>query len=127
MIVTCVALVAATVRMDELPAVIEVGLAVMLTVGNGVGGGLLEPPGMLLAHPVNNRISERQGTIAAARSERERNRGTGTFLVIGGFSLLCTGEERSSHELPRKLDVKFSRYISPLAPVLYPIGQCFSG
>ena len=31
--VTCVALVAVTVRIDELPEVIEVGFAVMLTVG----------------------------------------------------------------------------------------------
>jgi hypothetical protein len=35
--VTWVALVAATVKVDELPEVIEAGLAVMLTVGAGFG------------------------------------------------------------------------------------------
>jgi hypothetical protein len=34
--VTPVALAAVTVRVDELPAVIEVGLAAMVTVGAGV-------------------------------------------------------------------------------------------
>jgi hypothetical protein len=35
--VTAVALVAATVKVDELPAVIEVGLAARVTVGAGAG------------------------------------------------------------------------------------------
>jgi hypothetical protein len=35
--VTCVALVAVTVRVDDWPAFIEVGLAVMLIVGVGAG------------------------------------------------------------------------------------------
>jgi hypothetical protein len=36
-IVTCVAFTAVTVKVDELPAVIELGLAVMVTVGAGFG------------------------------------------------------------------------------------------
>jgi hypothetical protein len=35
--ITCVALTAATVRVDELPEVMEVGNAVMVTVGGGFG------------------------------------------------------------------------------------------
>lgn len=37
MIVTCVSYVAVTVKVDELPGVIEVGLAAMVTVGSGLG------------------------------------------------------------------------------------------
>ena len=37
MIVTCVALVAVTVRMEELPAVIDVGLEAIVTVGRTAG------------------------------------------------------------------------------------------
>jgi hypothetical protein len=39
--VTPVALVAVTVKVEEAPVVIEVGLAVMVTVG--AGGGVVEP------------------------------------------------------------------------------------
>ena len=37
MIVTCVAFTAVTVKVDELPVVIEAGLAVTVTVGAGFG------------------------------------------------------------------------------------------
>jgi hypothetical protein len=51
-----VALVAVTVKVEELPAAIEAGLAVMATVG--AGDVLLKLPP---AHPVNSRLSDRLG------------------------------------------------------------------
>ena len=49
LIVTCVALLAATVKVDALPAAIDEGLAAMLTTGNGltvtVAVAELIPPG----------------------------------------------------------------------------------
>ena len=62
-IVTCVAFVAVTVSMDELPAAIEVGLALMPTIG-AVG---VEPPLKAVPQPVNSRHSERPD-IAVARN-----------------------------------------------------------
>ena len=56
--VTCVALVAVTVRVDELPAAIEVGLALMATVG--IGDVLIRLP---FTHPVNNSGKNSPGAI----------------------------------------------------------------
>jgi hypothetical protein len=60
--VTLVALVAVTVKVDELPAAIDVGLALMAIVGTG-GVLLMLPP----AHPVRSSGSKRpestKGTI----------------------------------------------------------------
>jgi hypothetical protein len=50
-------LVAVTVKVDELPATIEVGLAEMLTVGTEEVRLTLPP------HPVNSKDSKRLGTI----------------------------------------------------------------
>lgn len=58
-IVTAVALLAVTVSVDELPEVMEVGLAVMLTVGGGAELPILPT----LAHPVNISSSGRQDNI----------------------------------------------------------------
>lgn len=52
--VTLVESVAVTVKVEELPAAIDVGLAVMATVG--AGDVLLMLP---LTHPVNSRVSKR--------------------------------------------------------------------
>jgi len=59
-----VAFVAVTVKLDELPAEIEVGLAVMVTVGAGDA-----PIKLPLTHPVNSRGSKRPG-ITQERIER---------------------------------------------------------
>jgi hypothetical protein len=53
-----VALVAVTVKLDELPGAIELGLAVMATVG--AGDVLTRLP---FTHPLNSRGSKRPGAI----------------------------------------------------------------
>ena len=50
-ITTWVALLAATVRVDESPAITVLGFAVMVTVGRAVGGGVLAE--VVLAQEVN--------------------------------------------------------------------------
>ncbi len=75
------ALVAVTVNVDELPDVLEVGLAVTLTVGGGVPG----LPGMLFAHPVNSRGSERQDNSATGEMSREKNQGKRIFVTVLSF------------------------------------------
>jgi hypothetical protein len=83
--VTWVALVAATVKVDELPALIEVGLAVMLTVG--AVAELPDPLASLFLklapHPVS---SESAVMNAAGSSIRKRDRRMTTFVTV--FSLL---------------------------------------
>jgi hypothetical protein len=79
--VTAVALLAATVNMDELPAVIEAGLAAMLTVGVAVGVLLkLAPP-----HPVNTRRSGNMNTIANGEEILRRNRWAHVFITVFSF------------------------------------------
>jgi hypothetical protein len=68
--VICVALVAVTVKVDEFPAVIEAGLAEMLTVGGGFETTVLPPP-----HPLNSNDSARPGNSAAGKNVREKYRG----------------------------------------------------
>jgi hypothetical protein len=74
--VTCVAFVADTVKVDELPAVIVVGLEVMLTVGVGVLVKVAPP------HPVNSRGSESVDSIAIGERIRDRSRGTRTCNMV---------------------------------------------
>ena len=79
--VTAVALLAATVNMDELPAVIEAGLAAMLTVGVAVDVPLkLAPP-----HPVNTRRSGNMNTIAKGEEILLRNRWAHVFITVFSF------------------------------------------
>ncbi len=75
-------MLAVTVNVDELPEVIEAGLAAIVTVG--AGGGTY--PGILFAHPVNSKGSDRQDNSAAGERRRKRNRGTRTLLIV--FSIL---------------------------------------
>ena len=56
--VTCVALVAVTVRVDELPAATEVGLALIATVGAGD-----ELTWLPFTHPISSKGSRRPGAI----------------------------------------------------------------
>jgi hypothetical protein len=57
--VNCVALVAVTVNVDELPAEIVMGLAEIFTVA-----GTFAPVLCTLLHPLNNRESKRPGIPA---------------------------------------------------------------
>jgi hypothetical protein len=67
--------------MDELPAVIEAGLAAMLTVGVAVGALLkLAPP-----HPVNTRRSGNMNTIANGEEILRRNRWAHVFITVFSF------------------------------------------
>jgi hypothetical protein len=67
--------------MDELPAVIEAGLAAMLTVGVAVGVLLkLAPP-----HPVNTRRSGNMNTIANGEEILRRNRWAHVFITVFSF------------------------------------------
>lgn len=50
-IVTWVALVAVTVRMDEAPALMALGFAMMLTVGCGAAAALTETDAVAFAEP----------------------------------------------------------------------------
>ncbi len=78
--VTAVALAAVTVKVDELPAAIEVGLAVMLTVGVAVAVGVLlkwAPP-----HPVNTRRSGNMNTIAKGEEILLRNWWAHVFITV---------------------------------------------
>jgi hypothetical protein len=58
--VTCVALIAVTVKVDEFPAVISVGLAVTNTVGTAIETSL-EPLSFVESHPLKNEESKRHG------------------------------------------------------------------
>jgi hypothetical protein len=69
--------------MDELPAVIEAGLAAMLTVGvDVVVGALLKwaPP-----HPVNTRRSGNMNTIANGEEILLRDRWAHAFITVLSF------------------------------------------
>jgi hypothetical protein len=80
--VTALAFVAATVNMEELPALIEAGLAAMLTVGIAVEVELLKlaPP-----HPANTRKSGNRNTIANGEEIQLRDRWAHAFITV--FSL----------------------------------------
>jgi len=60
--VTCVAFAAVTVKVEELPAVIEAGLALMLTVG---AGDALTARNEL--HPSNTKRRTREATLAGSK------------------------------------------------------------
>jgi hypothetical protein len=69
--------------MDELPAVIEAGLAAMLTVGVDVVVGVLlkwAPP-----HPVNTRRSGNMNTIAKGEEILLRDRWAHAFITVLSF------------------------------------------
>lgn len=111
--VTCVAFVAATVSVAELPAWTEVGLAVMLTVGAED-----EPPEPVLEwtsepHPVTSSKIER--LVIAPNGERIRQRIWGTRSFSTGFTFAIRvgkGQSRPGR-LPN--------------PVLYRIGKRYCG
>jgi hypothetical protein len=73
-----VAFAAVTVKVDELPATIEVGLAVMPTVGAA------EVPVEIPPHPVNSRGSKKPAII----KERIRGRDLRTRAFVTVFSFL---------------------------------------
>jgi hypothetical protein len=79
--VTAVALLAATVNMDELPAAIEAGLAAMLTVGVAVDVLLKWAP----PHPVNTRRSGNINTNAKGEEILLRNRWAHVFITVFSF------------------------------------------
>lgn len=86
--ITCVAFVAVTVRVDELPDAIAVGLALIPTIG--AVGGASELPLKRVPQPVNSRHSERLDIAAASKRMRERNeaiRTTRTFNKVFSFQL----------------------------------------
>jgi hypothetical protein len=74
-----VAFVAATVNVDEPPAVIAAGLEVMVTVG--VGALVKEAP----PHPARSTGSESVENIASGEKIRERSRGTRTCIMVFSF------------------------------------------
>jgi hypothetical protein len=111
-----------TVKVDELPAVIDAGLAVMLTVSVGL---LLKvtPP-----QPLSSKGSESVENIAIGERIRERTRRTLTCIMV--FSFFCLREQRwlevrfkmrqhkagiSRHDAPLSVG-SFSPYRSGLLP-----------
>ena len=83
--ITCVAFVAVTVRVDELPDAIEVGLALIPTIG-AVGGGP-ELPLKRMPQPVNSRHNERLDTATVNRRMRDKNEATRTLNKAFSFQL----------------------------------------
>jgi len=83
--VTCVAFVAVTVRVDELPDAIEVGLTLIPTMG--AVGGAPELPLTAVPQPVNSRHSERLDITAVSKRMRERNEATRTFNKVFSFQI----------------------------------------
>ena len=81
--ITCVAFVAVTVRVDELPDAIDVGLAFIPTMG--AVGGAPELPLKAVPQPVNNRHSERLDNAVVSKRIRERNEATRTFNKVFSF------------------------------------------
>ena len=82
--VTVVAFVAATVNVEEAPAVIDVGLAVIVTVGAVVSPGPTEP------HPASTRSNEK----VAASGERIERKGRETRTLIMVVTFLYSGERQ---------------------------------
>jgi hypothetical protein len=83
--VTCVAFVAVTVRVDELPDAIDVGLTLIPTMG--AVGGAPELPLKAVPQPVNSRHNERLNITAVSRRMRERNEATRTFNKVFSFQI----------------------------------------
>jgi hypothetical protein len=79
--VTWVALPATTVNVEEPPAVIDAGLAVMLTVGAEV----VASPGPTVPHPASTKRKEK--VIASGDRMARRGRETHTFFMFGSFLL----------------------------------------
>jgi hypothetical protein len=97
-----VAFAAVTVKVDELPEVIEVGFAMMLTVGAADELPVLSEFALYLTpQPMDTRRSKGLHISAIEQRMRERNRGTRTFIKV--FSFLPSNEERWSVKLRRKL------------------------
>jgi hypothetical protein len=75
--------VAATVNVEEPPAAIDVGLAVIVTVGAVV-------PGPMEPHPASTRSNEK----VAASGERMKRKGRETRTLIMVVTFLCSGERQ---------------------------------
>jgi hypothetical protein len=88
--VTAVALVAATVNVEEPPAAIDVGFAAIVTVG--AVGFCVELPGPTEPHPAASRSREQEITAAIGDRIDRRGRETRTFIIV--LSFLCSGERR---------------------------------
>ena len=93
--VTWVALVAFTVRVEEPPALMEVGLAMMLTVG--AAAGLLESLDSLLLEPPPHPVSSASMAISAAGSSaRERDRKLPTLIIMRVTYICATSNDEVS-------------------------------
>ena len=106
--VTWVALVAETVKVDELPERIDGGFAVMVTVGAGSEVPVL---GAIPEQPVNSNDNGRQDRSATDPARRETERGTRSHpkrLFLPGLH-----EKRRSDALSQIFGSKFNRSISP--------------
>jgi len=73
---TLVAFVAATVNVEDWPAVMDAGLALMVTVGADVTGS----PGPVLPHPASSRRNEKP--IASGERMERKGRETRTFFMV---------------------------------------------
>jgi hypothetical protein len=100
--VTPVAFVAATVRVEVLPAATVVGLAVMVTVAATV-------PAPTVPQPVTSRNKEQVIAIAISDSieqNREMRRGRGTRTVTMELSFLFSGERLRLDRETSKLEIE---------------------
>jgi hypothetical protein len=89
--VTPVALVALTVRVDEAPGAIEVGLAVIVTVA---------VPALTVPQPVTSRSND--NVIAIGNRIKRRTRGTRTCTM--GLSFLFSGERAMAQPANSKIE-----------------------
>ena len=110
--VTLVAFVAVTVNVEEAPAAIDVGLAVIVTVG-AVDPGPTEP------QPASTRSNEK----VAASGERIERKGRETRTLIMVVTFLCSGERQG---LGSKLKRLAKRGDPPRRAALSRSDECFS-
>jgi hypothetical protein len=104
--VTAVAFVAATVNVEAWPAaVMDAGLALMVTVGDEVVGS----PGPVLPHPASSRRNEK--LIASGERMERKGRETRTFFMVKSF--LCSGERQGLGFKPENHLQAESRRIAP--------------
>ena len=100
------AFVAVTVSVDELPALTEAGLALMLTVGAD------EPPELALVvepHPVNTRRSASINTAADGKEIRLRDRWERSDIMVFPFKFWVNEQcslDGHQHDTKQKNDQK---------------------
>jgi hypothetical protein len=118
--VTRVAFVAVTVKVEELPALTEVGLAVMVTVG---ADDPPEPEWAEDPHPVTSSRRKRPDTTPSGERIRQINWGTRTFVTV--FTFFRNSSRKGAtmpRQAPQKVDAGLDKQIYEAHPVSHRSG-----